>query len=218
MRYLLQILTFLAVLSCSSNQDDLLKQAIELDSLERFQEAIVIYDKLLKLDSSNASVLIARAYDKERIGDEHGKIKDLTRAAEVGPDHALPMFELGIVYGDLGQYTESIAWFNKAITAKGGFDWVKNDFIDSKKYLLDVPIADIMLERGIVHYKADSVRKAYFDLTFCIEKNQNLKESYYYRAQTYLKSDMLKQACDDLKMAELHGEKNATEMRDKYCK
>lgn len=75
-----------------------------------------------------------------------------------------------------------------------------------------------MLERGIVYYKTDSVRKAFFDLTFCIENNHNLRDSYYYRARTYLKSDMLTQACADLEMAELYGEKDATETLDKYCR
>jgi hypothetical protein len=40
----------------------------------------------------------------------------------------------------------------------------------------------------------------------------------YYRARNYLKSDMLKHACDDLKMAVLYREKDATEILDKYCR
>lgn len=118
MKRVLVTVGLVTLLSCSSSQEKLLGKAIELDSLERFREAIAIYDKLLELDSSNVSFLIARAYDNERIGNHDAGIEDLKRAVKVGPNHALPLFELGIRYSDLGQYAESIDWFNKAIEPK----------------------------------------------------------------------------------------------------
>lgn len=222
MRYALILAGFLMMLSCSRDRETLLKEAIKLDSLERFHEAIAIYDELLEQDSSNASILVARAYDKALTGDQSGEIQDLKRAVSVGSGHALPMLELGIIYGDLGQYAESIEWFNRAINVKtygsSTVDWADNPFLDRKRHLLDVPMVEIILERGIIYYKADSVRNAYDDLTYCIEKNHELKDSYYYRARTYLKSNMLKQACEDLKMAEMYGQTDATEILEKYCR
>lgn len=222
MKYALILTGFLVILSCSRDREILLQKAMELDSLERFHEAIVIYDELLEQDSTNASILVARAYDKALIGDRDGEIQDLMRAVSVGPDHALPMFELGIIYGDLGQYVESIEWFNKAINVKSygsiTVDWADNPFLDRKRHLLDVKMVEIILERGIVYYKADSVRKAYSDLSYCIEKNHELKDSYYYRGRTYLKSNMLKEACEDMKMAEMYGDTRATEVLEKYCR
>lgn len=209
-------------MSCSNNPEKLLKRAIELDSLGKFKEAIAVYNELLELNSSNTSVLIARAYDKERLGDRSGEIEDLNKAVKVAPDNTLALFELGIIYGDLGRYSESIEAFNKAIQTKGGelisMDWAKNDFINDGRYMFDVPIVDIKLERGIVYYKSDSVSKAYFDLTYCIDKGHNLKDSYYYRSRTCLKSDMVEHACMDAKMSALYGMKEAIEIVEKYCK
>jgi len=222
MRDVLIILSLATFLSCSDRPDRLLEQAVQLDALERYTEAIVVYDKLLALDSTNTSVWIARAYDKGRIGNADGEMADLKQAVKVGAEHALPFFQLGITYSDRKQYAEAIEWFNKATLVKGGgpiyMDMVDNDFIDRQEYLLDVPIVDIMFERGVAYYEVDSITNAHRDFTFCIESKHNLKESYYGRACTYLRADMLKAACDDLKMAELYGSKAATELLEKYCR
>lgn len=209
-------------MSCSNHPEILLKRAIELDSLGKFKEAIAVYDQLLEFDTSNTSILIARAYDKGRIGDSNGEIDDLNKVVKIAPNNTLALFELGIIYGDFGDYSQSIEVFNKAIQTKGSelisLDWVKNDFIDDRRYMFDVPIADLKLERGIVYFKSDSVRKAYADLTYCIDIGHELKDSYYYRARTCLKSDMVEQACKDAKMSALYGMKEAVEIVDSYCK
>ena len=208
---------------CSTNHTDtLLNEARILDSLQKYKEAIALYDKVLTLDSSHIDALFERAFDKGSIGDPEGEIRDLTKILDLDSANTLALFNLGIKYGNLLRYKESIKAFNKAIQTKGGelltFDYVANPFVDKELYTYDVPIADIRLERGIVHYKADSVRKAYFDFTFCIENKHELKDSYYYRGRAYLKSGMLKHACKDLKIAELYGEKEATEILDKFCR
>lgn len=210
------------LLGCSTNPTEtLFKEARQLDSLERFKEAIVIYDKILTIDDNNINALLDRAVDKGLTGDREGELTDLYKILKLDSTHTLALFNLGVTYGNLEQYKESIEAFNKAMKTKGGehvtMDFAQNDFVpELGKH--DVPTADIKLERGIVFYKADSVRKAYLDLTYCIENKYKLGDSYYYRGRTYLKADRLKEGCEDLKLAELNGMKKATDALNEVCR
>jgi tetratricopeptide (TPR) repeat protein len=209
--------------SCYKNPTDgLFKEARKLDSLKKYTEAIAVYDKILTIDENNIHALFDRAVDKGLVTDHEGEVADLMRILKLDSTNTLALYNLGVTLGNLTRYKESINAFNKAVQTKGGevltMDYEPNSFVDENYHMNDVSIADIKLERGIVYYKADSVRKAYFDLTYCIENNHQLKDSYYFRALTYLKSDMQIQACEDLKLAELHGEKDATELRGRYCR
>lgn len=215
------LITFL-LLGCKTNPTEtLLKEARQLDSLERYKEAIVIYDKILRIDENNIHALFDRAVDKGLTGDREGELTDLHKILKLDSINTLALFNLGVTYGNMRQYKESIEAFNKAMKTKGGehvtMDFVQNDFVpDLGKD--DVPTVDIKLERGIVFYKADSVRKAYIDLTYCIERKHKLGDSYYYRGWTYLKADKLKEACEDFKMSELNGMKEATEIFNEVCR
>lgn len=216
------VLLICLLLSCNTNPTEtLFREARQLDSLKRYKEAIVIYDKILTIDEKNIHALLDRAVDKGLTGDIEGEITDLQKILKLDSTITLALFNLGVIYGNLGQYKESIEAFNKAIKTKGGenvtMDLVQNNFApDLGKN--DVPIVDIKLERGIVFYKADSVRKAYIDLTYCIENKYKLGDSYYYRGRTYLKADRLKEGCEDLKLAELNGMKEATDALNEVCR
>ena len=216
------LLAFLIACSSKQSEERLLVQASRLDSIGQFKMAIRVYDQILSQDSTNISALLDRAYDKAELGDREGQIKDLQRVVNLQPQNTLALYNLGIAYGNINKFPESIAAFNRAVATKGGesisIDWKQNDLTEDDNYGFDVPIADIKLERGIVYYYCDSVKKAYHDLTFCINNKHALRESYYYRSITYLKSEMLEQACKDAKMSALYGMKEANLILEKYCK
>ena len=58
----------------------LLEQASELVSLEEFDEALHIYNKVLRSDPSNTSALIDKAATLQRIGKNHQALKLFDRA------------------------------------------------------------------------------------------------------------------------------------------
>ena len=215
------VLIAFLLLGCNTKPTErLLKDARQLDSLERYKEAIVIYDKILTIDEDNTDALFDRAVDKGLTGDKEGELTDLHKILKLDSINTLALFNLGVTYGNLGQYKESIESFNKAMKTKGGeritIDFVHNEFVPWLGEN-DVPTVDIKLERGIVYYKSDSIRKAYIDLTYCIERKHKLGDSYYYRGRTYLKADRLKEACEDFKMSQLCGMKEATEIFNEVC-
>jgi hypothetical protein len=219
---LLALLIFIVGCSSKQSEERLLVEATRLDSLGQLKMAIRIYDQILASDSTNINALLDRSFDKGALGQRDGQIKDLKRVLVLQPQNTLALFNLGIAYGNINKYVESIDAFKRAVATKGGemisVDFKKNEFSKSDTYGFDVPIADIKLERGIVYYHTDSLEKAFEDLSFCIKQKYELGESFYYRAATWVKAGNGEQACKDAKMSSIYGMKQATEIIDKYCK
>jgi tetratricopeptide (TPR) repeat protein len=208
--------------ACGNTTETMLREGRHFDSLCQYKEAIAIYDKILIDNPNQISALLNRAADKGMLDDDEAALVDLKHIMTFDSTNTLALFNLGIVLGNLRRYEESIDAFDKAADSKGGLafmELVPNGFADDEGPIHDVPIDDIFFERGLVHYNADSIRKAYFDFTHCIERESNLGESYYYRAKTYIASHMLKEACEDLTMAAVNGQKKeVNELLGKYCK
>ena len=133
----------------------------------------------------------------------------------------MALFNLGVAYGNLDNIRESLESFNAAIRSKGGEGvWLEmrpNDFVETG-YKYDCPMEKIRLERGITYYRLDSLKKAYYDFTFCIEKKYELGESYYYRGLSYLRSNMKDLGCKDLEYSHLNGMREAFEAFNRNCK
>lgn len=234
---LYSILFIFLLSSCGEGRDenrseDLLSKARQLDSLERYNEAIAVYDDVIRLEPNNVHALMDRAVDKGQINNIEGAIQDYMTIIRIDSVNTLAFYNLGILYGNRGSYLESINAFDGAMKTKGLEDGkllvmtpVPNQFFDTglesegkTRVEFEVEEKVIRLERGIVFYKTDSVRKAYFDLTYCISHDYYAGEAYYYRARTYLKSAMLAHACKDAKNSLLHGMAEAKEIIDVACK
>ena len=63
----------------------LLEQASELVSLEEFDEAFHIYDKILSIDPKNISALIDKALTLQRIGKNSHAVKLFDKALKIEP-------------------------------------------------------------------------------------------------------------------------------------
>jgi tetratricopeptide (TPR) repeat protein len=207
----------LCLSACSPGVDEQLAAAHELDLDGKYAEAILIYNNVLKEDSTNISVLLDRAMDRGLLDDKQGNVEDLKRVLAIDPQNILALFNIGVTYGSLEKYPAAIDAFGKAIRSKGideGQPLIM-EMADDDPY--DVPFADIRLERGIAYAMSDSLRRAYYDLTYCIDQRHKLNESYYYRGRVHLKGGNLEAACDDLAKAADLSNKFAAELMLEYC-
>lgn len=212
----------LPVMSCHQT-DKLFTEARALDSLQQYKEAIALYDQILAEEPDHFHALFYRASDKYLTGDSLGQVNDLQTILKLDSTNTLAFFNLGVAYANMERYEESIAAFHGAERTKGTGLTIKivpNAFLRTtgEENIYDIPYEEIKLERGIVYYKVDSLRKAYYDLTYCVNSKYELKESYYFRGMTYLRSGMHEQGCEDLKMSELYGDLDATAALEKYCR
>jgi tetratricopeptide (TPR) repeat protein len=115
----------------------------------------------------------------------------------------------------LEDYHAAIEDFEKAIRTKGGesiyMAKVENPFVETG-FEFDVGMEEIRFERGIARYKIDSLRTAFDDFNFCIQKNFELPASYYWRGLIYLAYGKKTEACTDLKKSQELGDSDAHEI------
>lgn len=196
----------------------------EAEALERegrYEEAIVLLNKALEIDPENIYALLNRAVDKSILGDYEGAINDYSKVIEIDPRNTLALLNRGKNKKRMENYIGAIEDFDRAIKTKGGelvyIDIVENPLLDNG-FEFDAQMEEIRFERGISRYNIDSLKTAFEDFDFCIKKNYELPDSYYWRGLIFLAYDMTTEACEDLKKARELGDPEAGELIDTYCK
>ncbi len=222
MRAIIYLSILLFLISCDFKPSEYYyKEAEKLEKEERFKEAILLLDKAIEKDPSNVYALMSRGVDKSILGDYNGAIEDYSRIIEIDADNALAYLNRGKNKKRLDNIQGAIDDFEMAIRTKGGelfyIDKVENSFIDSG-FEFDVEMEVIRFERGVARYHIDSLRTAFDDFNFCIQKNFELPASYYWRGLIYLAYGMKTEACNDLIKSHEIGDPDAYEMIEKYCK
>ncbi len=80
--------------------------------------------------------------------------------------------------------------FNKAIDSKGGFNSADTtsiqallnlykDNFESESAEMDIPVCDILYDRGMAYYQTGQLKNACYDFTNCIFQKYNTGPSYY---------------------------------------
>lgn len=196
-------------------------EAERLEGEGRYEEAIPLLDKAIEKDPENIYTLINRGVDKSILEDYEGAINDYTRIIEIDSDNALAFLNRGKNKKRLEDYQGAIEDFEKAIKTKGGemiyMDKVENSFVETG-FEFDVSMEEIRFERGIARYNIDSLKLAFDDFNFCLDKNYEKSASLYWRGIIYVAYGMNQEGCSDLKEAYKLGDSDAEEMIDKYCK
>ena len=196
-------------------------EAEKLESEGRYKEAIPLLDKAIKKDPENIYALINRGVDKSILEDYEGAINDYTRIIEIDSDNALAFLNRGKNKKRLEDYQGAIEDFENAIKTKGSemiyMDKVENSFIETG-FEFDVAMEEIRFERGIARYSIDSLKLAFDDFNFCLEKNYEKPASLYWRGIIYVAYGMNQEGCTDLQEAQKLGDSDAQEMINEYCK
>jgi len=196
-------------------------EAEKLEKKGKYKEAILLLNKAIEKDPNNIYALINRGVDKSILEDYNGAIDDYSKVIEINPDNILAYLNRGKNKKRIKNYQGAIEDFDKAIFTKGGenlyIDLVENSFVETG-YEFDVEMEEIRFERGIARYNIDSLKTAFNDFNFCIQKSYELSSSYYWRGLIYLAYNMKAEACNDLKKSQELGDPEAKEILEKYCK
>jgi len=212
----------LTFISCDLKSSmDYNSEAEKLEQEGKFLEAIPLLNKAIEKDPNNIYALINRGVDKSILEDYKGAIEDYSKVIELDSDNALAFLNRGNNKHRLEDYQGAIDDFDKAIKSKGGeqvyIDKVQNSFIDTG-FEFDVAMEVIRFERGVSRYHIDSLKLAYDDFNFCLNKNYEKPASLYWRGLIYIAHGMNKEGCFDLNEAQNLGDRDAKEIIDKYCK
>ena len=221
MRYILFFLILLVVSCNMKTSEQLNKEAEKLEAEGKFREAIILLDEAINLDPENIYALLNRAVDKSLLEDYKGAIEDYSTVIGIDPDNTLAIFNRGKNKWRLEDYSGSINDFTKAIKTKGGehlyIEKTENSLIDTGSEF-DVLMEEIKFSRGLSYYDIDSMKLAFEDFSFCIQKNYEIAESYYWRGVIYLYFDMKKEGCEDLTKSKELGDPDAITLIEENCK
>ena len=97
-------------------------QGLALDSLQRYQEAIVAYNKAIALESEYLWLWNNRGETYTKLGQLEDAISDFKKAISLNKHQSfVPWNNLGKLYYQQQQYQEAIVTYQQAIAAKNGY-------------------------------------------------------------------------------------------------
>ncbi len=100
----------------SQNNDELVVKANQLIAVEKYWEAIKVYDEIIKNDPFNAKNFNSRAVVKERAGDTKGAIADYSFAIMYDKNFALAYHNRGSLYLSIGENEKACSDFETALS------------------------------------------------------------------------------------------------------
>jgi tetratricopeptide (TPR) repeat protein len=163
------------------------------------------YEKALIANPENTDALVRRAMTKSRNGDIEGAIKDYDEIIRLEKSAKPTVYKMSTVYNNkayclvvLGSYTDALPLANKAL-----------ELDQTEAYIWDT--------RGELNYKLGQYQKCIDDMdnAIIIQKSNN---SYFYRGLAKIKLANKTEGCEDLKLSQELGKKEAFLELGKYCK
>lgn len=197
------------------------RKAEKLEKKEKYREAIKYLNKAIKKDSTNLYALINRGVDYSMLNEYQKAIDDYSRIIKIDSQNTLAYYNRGKNKARLNKHEGALEDFEKAIRTKG------NDSIYIEKesnYFLpdnadfDVRMEEIRLERGMARLNLDSLKLAFQDFSFCVQKNYGEPICHYCLGYIYLSYSNIKEGCAELERAKDWGNPNAQNLIDQYCK
>jgi CHAT domain-containing protein len=109
----------------ASNIDQLWQQASELRGIGKYNEAIAIFDQLLKLQPNSFLAWYWRGNSLSNLGQYESAIASYEQAIKIKPDYLLAWFEQGNAFYELQQYDAGIRVWRQALSLKGESEYGK---------------------------------------------------------------------------------------------
>jgi tetratricopeptide (TPR) repeat protein len=113
--YQMQSTTATSNTTNESSISDLIQEGHVLLNASRFEEALISFDKVLKIDPRIVDALNGKGLILNQLGKYEEAITWFDKALKIDPDFANALDNKGITLSNLGKYEEAITWFDKAL-------------------------------------------------------------------------------------------------------
>lgn len=163
---------------------------------KQWDQAIVLYEKVIKADPANVAALVGRSRAYLQTGNAQKALEDANAAVQKKPDSALAYGQRGIVFKVLQKSEDALTDFSEAIKRDGGYAWAYAQRAD-------------LLSR-----KRDQ-EKALQDVTKAIQAKPGFVEGYRLRAWILSRMGKCKEAGEDFKKVETLSPNDAWSLQDK---
>lgn len=91
-----------------------------------YDEAIVLYDKILEISPNNISTLKMKAIALSNSGYHEKSLKEFFKILQYKPDDITALTGMGIGFGNLGEYQEAKHYFEEAVKRKSNSTMINN--------------------------------------------------------------------------------------------
>ena len=100
---------------------DLLEQAQELCELGEFNQAILIYDRILKKDPNNISALIDKGVTLQRLEQNESSLECLKIALSIEPGNIDALVSIGATLHAMKEFNTAIDYYDSALKIDENF-------------------------------------------------------------------------------------------------
>jgi len=166
---------------------------------KEFEEALIQYDKSIKLNPDFALAYNNRGLTKQDIKDYKGAVKDFETALKLKPNYDVAYYNCGLVKSDMQDYKSAIenyskaikinpdylsAWYNRGNAKCMVSDYKGAIFDYTKSIELDGTTANFYCNRGLAEFYLNQNKQAIEDFNKAIIYDPNLDKAYNNRGLT----------------------------------
>jgi len=94
---------------------DLIQKGGEMLNTSRYDEALVLFDRALMIDSMSVDALSGKGLVLNQLGKYEEAITLFDKVLEINPDFTIALYSKGVTLSNLGKYEEAITWFDKSL-------------------------------------------------------------------------------------------------------
>jgi tetratricopeptide (TPR) repeat protein len=183
------LLSFSLLSGCKS-AEDYLSEGEDLSSAGNFKTALLNFEKAIQENPFLKDAYIQLGLCHENLNQQDSAIRVYMKLLHLYPDNTAAYYYSGICKYKQEKFDEAIAFFDKAIDTKGGFNSadttsiqalidLNKDNFESESPEIDIPTREILYDRGMAYYKTGQIKNASFDFANCIIQKYNTVTSYY---------------------------------------
>lgn len=138
----LMVLFSIGILSCNRDNTQLYNQACELEKQEKYEEAINLLTKAIKINPKDIECYNNRAWDYIDLEKDEKALADFRKILEIDSVNTAAIYGIGYILYEKGDYNKSIEHFDKVIELKGGgplfLELTNNEFIGQRVLEADI--------------------------------------------------------------------------------
>ncbi len=99
----------------SRNVDELLRQASNLLEVSKYQEALVIFEQVVKVKPDSFNAWYLRGYALNKLGRHQEAVSSCDQSLKIKPNYVLALREKGIAFNKLQRYEAAVTVFEQAL-------------------------------------------------------------------------------------------------------
>ncbi|MFN9598507.1 MAG: tetratricopeptide repeat protein [Dolichospermum sp.] len=196
--------------------NDYLKEAEKLFLEKRHQDALAIYEQIIKIQPENPENWLKRGILFNRLNRYKDAIMSYNQAIKINPEYHQAWCDIGVSCGKLGKHQEAFNCFDKAIQIKpdDGVAWVNRglSLVELERYEDAITSFDKALEfqpnspkiwhkRGYTLVRLGEDDQAIISFDKALEIKPDYHIVYYHKAACYALQRQVKLALENLQKA-----------------